>query len=72
MRKDQTQMSGELTEPATALPTVSVIRARDFEVACPACGHVAEGWVCDPRGRTDKCDNCGTEYKIPGNVQIAF
>ncbi len=68
----QTQVNSELPKPGDALPVVSVIRARDFEVECPNCRHVAEGWVRDPRGRTDKCDACATEYRIPGDVQVAF
>jgi hypothetical protein len=56
----------------TELPRVGVIKARDFEVECPHCGHIAEGWVRDPRGQADKCDQCGTEYLVPGDVMISF
>lgn len=68
----QTQVKAELPKPGDDLPAVSVIRTRDFEVACPKCGHIAEAWVRDPRGTTDKCNECGTEYRIPGDVRIAF
>lgn len=68
----QTQVNSDIPKPTNDLPAVSVIRARDFEVKCPKCGHIAEAWTVDPRGRTDKCDGCGTEYRIPGDVRIAF
>jgi len=72
MSNFQTQVKIDIARPAAAMPAVSVIRARDFEVTCPQCGHMAEGWVRDPRGTTDKCDKCGTEYRIPDNVEIKF
>lgn len=65
-------MSGIQTKEDVDLPEVSEIRSRDFEVECPKCGHITEGWVVDPRGRTEKCDECGTEYRILGDVQVAF
>lgn len=68
----QTQVNVELPKPAVDLPVVSMIRARDFEVACPKCGHIAESWISDPRGRTNKCDECGTEYHVPGDARITF
>lgn len=72
MAEVQTLAATEVPKPEEGLPAVSVIRARDFEVECPKCGHIAEAWVRDPRGTTDKCDECGTEYRIPGDVEIRF
>lgn len=51
---------------------VTEVKARDFAVACPKCGHVAEAWVCDPRGREDTCDKCGTKYFVAANADVTF
>lgn len=72
MSEFQKQVNIDLPKPSKDLPAATVIRARDFEVACPKCGHFAEGWAVDPRGRTDKCEECETEYRIPGDVPISF
>lgn len=61
-----------MSEQKEKCATVTTVKARDFEVECPYCGHVAEGWVRDPRGTPDTCDGCGKSYLIAGNAEVRF
>lgn len=39
---------------------------------CPHCFAAQDGWLCDPRGETHKCDECGKSYYVPPDVRLVF
>lgn len=49
---------------------VTEIQAITVQLDCPYCGALQEGWVCDPRGVVEKCEECGEEYKVHPDADI--
>lgn len=50
--------------------TVMMVNVLDLKVDCPHCGHTHEGWVVDPRGLTENCDECDKEFTIHPEADI--
>jgi predicted RNA-binding Zn-ribbon protein involved in translation (DUF1610 family) len=54
------------------LKTVTQVRAQNAEFDCPNCGAEVIGWLADPRGREDTCDDCKQPYTIAANASVAI
>lgn len=52
--------------------TVTQIRARNAEFDCPHCGAEVIGWLNDPRGREDTCDECKQPYFIADDASVSI
>ena len=56
-------------------PNVKVIgqiRATKATFDCPHCGAEVEGWMQDPRGRTDSCDSCKQPYIVAADATVSI
>ncbi|MFA7287400.1 MAG: hypothetical protein WC055_00825 [Melioribacteraceae bacterium] len=49
---------------------VTIIYSKADYINCPNCNAKQDGWRGDPRGDTEKCDECGNEYKISQHADI--
>lgn len=51
---------------------VRKIHATAIRLSCPNpdCGETIDGFLSDPRGTEQECDNCGTTFMIPENVIV--
>ena len=48
------------------------LQTRAVSTICPYCNYVNDGWVEDPRGKTDVCEQCEQEYKIHPDADIDY
>jgi hypothetical protein len=39
---------------------------------CPHCGADVDGWMIDPRGRDDTCDDCDKPYTIAADADVVI
>lgn len=51
---------------------VSEIKCKAVSLNCPHCGASQDGWMSDPRGCEEKCDECGKPYSVAIDSQINF
>lgn len=55
---------------AETKPVVDRVRASNVQFDCPHCQAEVLGWMSDPRGREDECDNCGGKYSIAADARV--
>jgi len=51
---------------------VTQIRARNAECDCPHCGAEVIGWLNDPRGREETCDECKQPFTIAADASVSI
>lgn len=56
----------------SSIPVVSEIKCSMVALECPHCGATQEGWLSDPRGREEECDECGQKYGVAIDPHITF
>lgn len=49
---------------------VSSIRASRASLDCPHCGAEIDGWLRDPRGAQDTCDECKQPYTVAPDASV--
>jgi hypothetical protein len=59
-------------KPASTSAQAIKLRIWSCAIPCPHCGVEQEGWVKDPRGSTETCEDCGKDYHVPNDVPISF
>lgn len=49
------------------------VRASKASLDCPHCGAEQDGWMVDPRGLEQTCDQCNQPYEVApeASVQIS-
>jgi uncharacterized protein (DUF983 family) len=52
------------------IPVVTTIYVQADYVECPHCGAHQDGWVNDPRGAEETCDECGEPYKVHNDADL--
>lgn len=46
------------------------IRASRATLDCPHCGAEQDGWMVDPRGRAQTCDECKQQYEVSADASV--
>lgn len=49
---------------------VTNIRASSAALDCPRCGAEQDGWLVDPRGREQTCDECKQPYEVAPDASV--
>jgi len=54
----------------TEAKVVTEISATRASLKCPHCDAEVDGWLHDPRGRDDHCDECKKPYKVAPDARV--
>lgn len=65
-------MTNVTCNPAADAKVAEIMTVHSFAIACPYCGEDQHGWVSDPRGTSQVCDDCGGHYQVSEGLQIKF
>ncbi len=49
---------------------VTSIRASRATLDCPHCGAEQDGWMVDPRGCEQTCDECKLPYEVAADASV--
>lgn len=60
------------TSPTQGVVTEIKVNAMDVTIVCCSCGCENAGFVADPRGQANTCDQCGAEFRIAEDAAITF
>lgn len=47
-----------------AILEVTTVYVKAEYIRCPYCQAEQDGWVHDPRGAVEKCEDCGETYSV--------
>lgn len=49
---------------------VTTVYVRADYVICPNCGERVGGWLGDPRGKEEECDECGQPFTVDNDADL--
>lgn len=49
---------------------LQVLSCMKASVECPHCHAEQGGWVADPRGREQTCDECHKPYRVAADAEV--